>query len=227
MNELGENGAKCARCYPQSCLLATSRLTLEHFPGYDPSMNHVRMARIGDAPAIAAIYAPIVRDTPISFEYEAPDEAEVARRMEKVMATRPWLVYEADGGVAGYAYASTFRERTAYNWGVEVSIYVAPAAHRRGIGRALYQTLFDVLRALNYCQVFAGATAPNESSERLHAAMGFEQIARFPAAGYKFGKWHDVVFWRLPLRDFPEQAPEIGNINDLVKTTEWQWLIKS
>lgn len=190
-------------------------------------MNHCRLAKIADAPAIQAIYAPIVRDTPISFEYEPPDVAEVERRMGKVLTRRPWLVYEESGAVIGYAYASTFRERAAYDWGVEVSIYVRSDAHKRGIGRELYQTLFGVLRALNYCQVFAGATAPNESSERLHARMGFAQIARFPAAGYKFGKWHDVVFWRLPLRDFPEPAPSIGNINDLVKTAEWEWLTRS
>lgn len=190
-------------------------------------MKHFRLAHIDDAPAVQAIYAPIVRETPISFEYDPPDVGEIARRMEKVLASRPWLVCEEDGVVVGYAYANTFRERAAYNWGVEVSIYVRGDAHKRGIGRALYQTLFDVLRALNYCQVFAGATAPNESSERLHAAMGFELIARFPAAGYKFGKWHDVVFWRLALRDFPEPAPDIRNINELVETAEWEWLIKS
>jgi L-amino acid N-acyltransferase YncA len=190
-------------------------------------MHHCRLAKLTDATAIQAIYAPIVAETPISFEYEVPDVAEIERRMQKVMASRPWLVYETGGQVLGYAYASTFRERAAYNWGVEVSIYVHANAHKRGIGQQLYTTLFDVLRALNYCQVYAGATVPNESSERLHARMGFELIARFPSAGYKFGKWHDTVFWRLPLRDFPEPAPEIGNINELVKTAEWEWLTRS
>jgi L-amino acid N-acyltransferase YncA len=187
-------------------------------------MNHCRLAQFADAPAIQGIYAPVVRDTAISFEYEPPGVDEIARRMRKVMASRPWLVYEAERQVLGYAYANTFRERAAYDWGPEVSIYVRDDAQGRGIGRELYATLFDLLRALNYCQVWAGATYPNESSERLHKAMGFELVGRFPAAGYKFGKWHDTVFWRLALRDFPAEAPAIGNINELIQTAEWSWL---
>jgi L-amino acid N-acyltransferase YncA len=109
-------------------------------------MSRCRLARLSDAPQIQAIYAPIVRDTPISFEYEPPDVAEIERRMSKVLASRPWLVREEAGVVQGYAYASTFRERQAYDWGVEVSIYVHPTAHGRGMGRSLYATLFDVLR---------------------------------------------------------------------------------
>jgi L-amino acid N-acyltransferase YncA len=187
-------------------------------------MSYCRLARFTDAPAIQAIYAPVVRETAISFEYEPPGVAEIERRMAKVLASRPWLVYEADGEVMGYAYASTFRERAAYDWGPEVSIYVKEGVQGRGIGRELYATLFDVLRALNYCQVWAGATSPNESSERLHRGMGFELVGRFPSAGYKFGKWHDTVFWRLPLRDFPVDAPRIGNINELIENSEWAWL---
>jgi L-amino acid N-acyltransferase YncA len=202
-------------------------LTLGHFSGYDPTMSHCRLAKLTDAPAIQAIYAPVVRDTAISFEYEPPTVEEIGRRMQKVLTSRPWLVYEDGGAVLGYAYGSTFRERAAYDWGVEVSIYVRADTQKRGIGRELYGVLFDVLRALNYCQVWAGATAPNESSERLHASMGFEQVARFPAAGYKFGRWHDVVFWRLPLRELPLHAPVLGNINDLLRTEEWEWLTRS
>jgi L-amino acid N-acyltransferase YncA len=190
-------------------------------------MSRCRLARLSDAPQIQAIYAPIVRDTPISFEYEPPDVAEIERRMSKVLASRPWLVREEDGVVQGYAYASTFRERQAYDWGVEVSIYVHPAAHGRGIGRSLYATLFDVLRALNYCQVIAGATVPNPASEKLHEGMGFKLAGHFPAIGYKFGRWHDTKFWYLTLRERPAVAPEILNINELVKTAEWEWLIKS
>ena len=189
-------------------------------------MNPIRLARPTDAPAIQAIYAPVVRDTAISFEYEVPSVREMQRRIEEVLAVRPWLVFESDGGVLGYAYARPYRERAAYAWGVEAGIYVDTAAQQRGIGRRLYGTLFDVLRALGYCQVWASATVPNESSERLHACMGFELVGRFPAAGYKFGRWHDSVFWRLPLRELPAEAPPIGNINDLVKTARWRWLTR-
>ena len=187
-------------------------------------MKPIRLARPTDAPLIQAIYAPIVRDTAISFEYEVPTISEMERRIADVLAVRPWLVFESDGAVLGYAYARPYRERAAYAWGVETGIYVDVAAQKRGIGRQLYGALFDVLRALGYYQVWASATVPNESSERLHARMGFELVGRFPAAGYKFGRWHDSVFWRLALRELPAVAPPIGNINDLVKTAEWRWL---
>lgn len=189
-------------------------------------MNPCRLARIADAPALQAIYAPIVRETAISFEYEVPTVAEMARRIADVLERRPWLVYEAGGRVIGYAYARPYRERAAYAWGVEAGIYVDAGAQKRGVGQQLYGTLFDVLRALNYVQVWASATVPNEASERLHARMGFELVGRFPAAGYKFGQWHDSVFWRFPLRELPAVAPPIGDINELVKTMEWAWLTR-
>ncbi|HEY0306254.1 MAG TPA: arsinothricin resistance N-acetyltransferase ArsN1 family B [Longimicrobiales bacterium] len=187
-------------------------------------MNHCRLAQSDDAAAIQAIYAPIVRKTAISFEYDPPDVAEMAGRMSKVLATRPWLVYRAGGRVLGYAYASTFRERRAYDWSTEVSVYVHADARGRGVGKELYATLFDVLRALNYRQVIAGATLPNEHSERLHEALGFERIGIFPAVGYKFGKWHDVIFWALTLRDFVGEAPALINVNELLQRPEWEWL---
>src|SRR5690606_11312317 len=115
----------------------------------DPAMGAIRLARLTDADDIRSIYAPIVRDTAISFEYEVPNVAEMEARLAMVLASKPWLVYE-DGRVLGYAYATTFRERAAYNWTVEVSIYVDSSAHGRGIGRQLYATLFDVLRACGY-----------------------------------------------------------------------------
>jgi L-amino acid N-acyltransferase YncA len=191
---------------------------------YDPRMSHCRLAKTDDAAAIHAIYAPVVQNTAISFEYEVPDTAEIARRMDKVLASRPWLVYRDGADVLGYAYASTFRERRAYDWGVEVSVYVHADARGRGVGKELYATLFDVLRAQNYCQVIAGATLPNEQSERLHEAFGFTRVGVFPSVGYKFGKWHDVIFWALALREFPARAPGLININELVQRPEWQWL---
>ena len=190
-------------------------------------MNACRLATSADAAEIREIYAPIVRDTSISFEYEVPTVAELATRVEQVLQTRPWLVYEEADEILGYTYATTFRNRTAYDWGPEVSIYVRSDVQKKGLGQLLYGTLFDVLRAQNYCRVVAGATVPNESSERLHRRMGFQMIGRYPAAGFKHGAWHDVLFWYLPLRPLPESAPPLININELVKTTEWRWLIKS
>lgn len=190
-------------------------------------MSYQRLARPQDAPQIHAIYAPVVRDTPISFEYEVPTVQEMAGRISKVLERRPWLVHEQDGVVLAYAYATSFRDRAAYDWGVEVSIYVHRDAQHRGIGRALYAQLFEVLRALNYCQAVAGATLPNPASERLHESMGFHELGRYPAAGYKFGRWHDVIFWYRQLRQLPAEAPPIVNINELIQTNEWAWLTGS
>jgi phosphinothricin acetyltransferase len=190
-------------------------------------MGTIRLARPGDAAEIRAIYAPIVRDTAISFEYEVPSVAEIEQRIARVLAAKPWLVHEEEGRVLAYAYASVFRERAAYNWSTEVSIYVDSSAQGRGIGRQLYATLFDVLRALGFQQAIAGATMPNAASERLHLNMGFTQVAHFPAVGYKFGRWHDTIFWALTLGPCPAAAPAIININELVQTAEWAWLTKN
>lgn len=187
-------------------------------------MHACRLARLDDAPAIQAIYEPVVRETAISFEYEPPDVAEMQRRMASVLAVRPWLVYRSAGEVLGYAYAAGFREPRAYDWTVEASVYVRADARGQGVARHLYGRLFHVLRALNYRQVIAGATLPNEASERLHASFGFQRMGVLPRAGYKFGGWHDVIFWYLPLPSWMEPARELINVNDLVKRAEWQWL---
>jgi phosphinothricin acetyltransferase len=184
-------------------------------------MDVCRLARLADAPAIQAIYAPVVRETAISFEYDVPDVADIEGRLAKVLASRPWLVYQAGGQVLGYAYASTYRERRAYDWNVEVSVYVRADARGRGVARALYSRLFDVLRALNYRQAVAGATLPNEASERLHAGFGFQCMGVLPRAGYKFGRWHDVVFWYLPLSTTAGAAAEPINVHELAKQSEW------
>ena len=183
-----------------------------------------RLARTEDAAAIRAIYEPIVRETAISFEYDPPDVAEIERRMAQVLASRPWLVYRQHGGVLGYAYASTYRDRRAYDWNTEVSVYVHADARGRGVARELYATLFDVLRALGYRQVVAGATLPNPASERLHAGFGFRQLGVLPRAGYKFGLWHDVVFWYLPLSEAADAAADLINVHELVQQPGWAWL---
>jgi L-amino acid N-acyltransferase YncA len=186
----------------------------------------IRLARAADAPAIHAIYAPIVRDTPISFEWEVPSVGEMARRMAKVLETRPWLVYEEAGEVIGYVYASTFRDRIAYQWGTEVTVYLHEAARGRGLAPRLYAALFDVLRLQGYCTAVAGATMPNPASERLHLKLGFTEFGRYPAAGFKFGEWYDVVFWYLRLRPLPERPPELRSIHEIIGTREFNDAIK-
>ncbi len=161
-----------------------------------------------DAPAIAAIYGAIVRDTSISFETVPPSDDEIRTRIAAVMPQRPWLVAEDDTAFLGYAYAGEFRSRAAYRWSIEATVYVAPIAHRRGVGRALYSALFALLDALGYRRAFVGVTLPNEPSVGLHHALGFTDVGVLHRAGFKFGRYHDVASLERPLGTDP--APPDG-----------------
>lgn len=168
---------------------------------------HIRLATPDDAPAIQAIYAPYVRDTTVSFELEPPDTAEIRRRMENVLAMYPWLVCEVDGVPAGYAYASRFHPRQAYQWTVETSVYIAGDFHRRGLARLLYTALFRVLRAQGLINALAGISLPNPASVAFHEALGFVHVRTMPKVGFKHGRWLDVGYWQLTLQPHPE-TPE-------------------
>jgi phosphinothricin acetyltransferase len=163
----------------------------------------IRPATERDAPAVASIYAPYVEQTAISFEETPPTSQEMAVRIEKCLTRWQWLVADIDGTVVGYAYGSQHRERAAYRWAVEVSAYVERNHHRKGIGRALYEALLPDLTDKGFCTAFAGMTLPNESSARLHAAMGFVPIGTFRGIGWKFGRWHDVAWCQRTLRERP------------------------
>lgn len=178
----------------------------------------IRLATADDAPAVHAIYAPIVRDTAISFEWGAPTIEEMAARIDKVLADGfPWLVAEADGEVGGYAYASRFRSRAAYDWTAEVSVYVDGRRHRRGIGRAVYGRLLRVLEAQGFRSAYGVATASNPGSEALHRSLGFEQVGSFPRVGFKFGAWHDVVVWRIALGPEDGAPDPIRPLSDVMR----------
>lgn len=184
----------------------------------------LRLATPSDAPAIQSIYAPIVETTTISFEVEPPTEEEMARRIRTTLATHPWLVAEIEGSVAGYAYAGLHRSRTAYQWSTEVSVYVHAAFRRRGVARALYSTLLDVLRLMGYVSVYAGITLPNAASVRAHEAVGFEPVGVYGRAGFKAGAWHDVGWWQLHLRgDGPPTAPPVL-LPAFAETEAWKQL---
>lgn len=152
-----------------------------------------------DAAACAAIYAPFVTDHAASFELEPPDADTMAQRIARNAATHAWLVDERDGQVAGYAYGGPHRERAAYRWATEVSVYVDPAFHRRGVGRTLYEVLFARLRERGYRMAFAGITLPNAGSVGLHESLGFEPVGVFSRIGWKAGAWRDVGWWQLQL----------------------------
>lgn len=154
---------------------------------------------VRDAAACAAIYAPFVRERVVSFEQVAPDADAFAARIAATQATHPWLVAEADGRVVGFAYGCPHRERAAYRWAADVSIYLDPAHHRRGIGRALYEELFARLRAQRIHVACAGITLPNDASVGLHEALGFEPVGVYRGIGWKAGAWRDVGWWQLEL----------------------------
>jgi phosphinothricin acetyltransferase len=161
---------------------------------------NLRDAIPDDAPAIAAIYNPYITGTTISFEEEPVHDAEMARRVAEVQAAGlPWLVAELDGAVVGYAYATKWRVRHAYRHSVESSVYLAPAAERRGVGTALYEALLERLRAGGYHLVIGGIALPNAASVALHEKMGYEKAAHFKEVGYKFGRWLDVGYWQKNL----------------------------
>jgi phosphinothricin acetyltransferase len=152
-----------------------------------------------DAAACAAIYAPFVLESAVSFEEIAPDAAAMEERIRGVEATHPWLVAEDEGRVVGYAYASPHRERAAYRWAADVAIYVDAAARRSGVGRSLYEALLTRLREQGFHVACAGITLPNDASVALHEALGFEPVGIYRGIGWKAGAWRDVGWWQLRL----------------------------
>ena len=169
----------------------------------------IRLATPSDGPALAEIYRPAVTHAATSFELDPPDGAEMGRRVERVMEKAPWLVVERDGRVLGYAYASPHRDRAAYQWSVEISAYVHHDAHRLGIARALYTSLFDALVVQGFRNAYAGITLPNAASVGLHTAMGFTPVGVYRGIGYKQGAWHDVAWLERALapRDATPAVP--------------------
>ena len=159
----------------------------------------VRDATADDAAACAGIYAPYVTGTTVTFETEPPDVAEMARRIAKAQARHAFLVLDHAGEVAGYAYGGPFKERAAYRWSCEVSVYLAEGGRGRGGGRRLYEALLERLTARGYRMAAAGMTQPNEASARLHASMGFEPVGTYRDIGWKFGASHDVTWVQRPL----------------------------
>lgn len=168
----------------------------------------LRLASLDDAASILAIYAPYCASTNVTFEVVPPTIDQMRERISRIMDEYPWLVGELDGKVVGYVYASRFRERAAYRWTAEVAAYVAPEMQRRGLGRALYTTLFSILRSQGYVQAVAGITVPNQPSIRLHERVGFRQTGLFPAVGHKDHQWLDVGWWQLTLQSELKNPPE-------------------
>jgi phosphinothricin acetyltransferase len=173
-------------------------------------MLGLRRARPDDAGAVRDIYAPYVRGTAISFEYEVPDLEEIRRNIEETNENYAFVVGEDEGRVLGYARGYRFRARAAYSWSVEVSVYVAEGAHRRGVGRRLTMGLLDELRERGYVTAFAGITLPNAASVGLFESLGFTHCGTFEKVGFKFDQWHDVGFWQRSLRGYPSHPRAVA-----------------
>jgi L-amino acid N-acyltransferase YncA len=162
----------------------------------DARLHHadVRAASHSDAGACAAIYAPYVTDTAVTFETVAPSPPEMSRRIAAASRDHAWLVLEQDGRIVGYAYGGPFHSRPAYRWACEVSVYLELGRRRTGAGRALYDELLTRLADRGFRVAVAGMTLPNDASVGLHEAMGFEPVGTYRGIGFKLGAWHDVAW---------------------------------
>lgn len=161
----------------------------------------LREAVPADAEEILRIYAPFVENTTVTFEYDVPTVEEFAGRIAGTLERYPYLVALRDGEIVGYAYAGQFRERAAYVWCVEVSVYIRPDQHRRGIGRLLYTKLEEILRRQNVASMTACISHPNRDSIKFHSSLDFERVARFTRCAFKLGRWVDVVYMQKVLHE--------------------------
>ena len=167
-------------------------------------MNKIRSALSSDASSILDIYAPYIANTAVSFETEVPSVEDFTQRIVGNQESCPWLVYESGGLIAGYAYASKHRDRAAYQWSLESSVYVNEGFRQQGIATKLYQTLFQILKYQGCRNLYAGITLPNEKSVNFHQKMGFNKIADYKNIGYKFNSWHTVGWYELQLNDYSD-----------------------
>ena len=176
----------------------------------------IRAATRDDVPAMLAVYAPYVRETAVTFEYETPTAAEFARRFEAISARYPWIVWEEDGAVLGYAYADAAFSRAAYAWDADLSIYLERGARGRGVGPRLYRCLEELLARRGFHNVYGIVTGENLPSVRFHERMGYARLGTLVQTGFKLGRWHDVVWFGRRLRPAgdPGEPPELRGCAD-------------
>ncbi len=167
----------------------------------------IRFAVVADAERLLEIYAPYVRNTAVSFEYSVPSKKEFEGRIKETLKKYPYLVAELDGRIAGYAYASAFKEREAYNWSVETSIYIDSGLHGRGIGSSLYVALENCLKKQNVLNLNACIAYPNPDSIAFHEKHGYRTVGHFTKCGYKFGTWYDMIWMEKMLGEHRDEQP--------------------
>ena len=163
----------------------------------------IRKAALRDIPAILEIYRPYILETAYTFEYEVPTPEAFEKRFLTITDRHPWLVWEENGEILGYAYGEPAFARAAYQWVADLAIYLKPSCHGCGIGRALYTAVEDILRQQGYIAAYGVVTSDNMGSRAFHEALGYRLMAEFPDCGWKFGKWHGVIWY--------EKRLQIGN----------------
>ncbi|NBK96655.1 MAG: N-acetyltransferase family protein [Erysipelotrichia bacterium] len=177
----------------------------------------IRNVQLSDTQELLAIYAPYVKESAITFEYEVPSIEEFKERIMKITKQYPYLVALLDNEMVGYAYASSFHERAAYQWCAEVSIYLKKEVHKQGVGKQLYAQLEKMLKKQNIKNMNACITYPNESSIAFHERMGFKTVGHFHHCGYKLGKWWDMVWMEKMIAEHKDEPEAFIPINDIKK----------
>lgn len=169
----------------------------------------IRTAEKWDIPAILAIYSPYILTSTATFEYDIPTKEAFLQRFETITAQFPWLVWEENGDILGYAYASPPYSRAAYQWCAEPSVYLLPDARGKGIGKALYDALEAILKIQGYQILYALITGENDTSLHFHEKCGYKQMVRFPNCGFKFGRWLDLIWMEKRLKpvEIPSSSP--------------------
>lgn len=180
------------------------------------SETNIRMASLEDAPAIQAIYKPYILNTAITFEYEPISVEAFQQRMASVLNQFPWLVYEEAGSIVGYAYCSLFKERAAFDWDCECSVYIEESQHRKGIATALYEKLFELVHLQGYYNIYALINASHQSSISLHKKFGFTEMGIYEKTGYKLGQWWDLMVMVKRIRSFDEIPLQPKSIHDIL-----------
>lgn len=182
----------------------------------------IRMAKKEDTTQQLDIYAPFILDSAVSFELEVPDPEDYWRRIQGIQAAAPWMVCDIEDRISGFAYAGPHRNRAAYQWSRELSVYVHPEFRRKGVAQALYYTIVRILKLQGYRNVFAGIVVPNPASIAFHRQFGFKPIGVYEGVGYKMGKWQNVSWWGLTLGDLITPPGKIASLDQLSGTRAFE-----
>ncbi len=175
------------------------------------------MVNIEDASSILDIYTPYIKDTSFTFETEVPSIPDFQKRIDDYLYNWPWLVCEKDGLITGYAYGAKYRERTAYQWCVETSVYIHDDYQKCGLAKALYESLLEILKVQGYRNVYAVINLPNEKSVKFHESCGFSFFAMYPKVGYKLGQWKNVGWWQKNMNEYNMQPSPPIKFSELNK----------